>query len=417
MRVVSAATLRRTPLYERHLALGARMVDFAGWEMPINYPAGVVAEHLATRRFAGLFDVSHMGRFSVDGSDAVPFLQRVLSNDVADLSIGRSHYTLLANRTGGAIDDAYLYRFSSDRFLLVVNASNTQKDWDHLTAEMSTDKVDLQDISKQLAMISLQGPASEYLLNALLETGSLPEARRNALSTVTIAGGEVQLGRTGYTGEPLCFELFAPPSHAQLIWDLLVDAGAAPTGLGARDTLRLEAALPLYDHEQGIDPDGREIPVLSCPVTAYGVSLSSARGDFIGREALTRQQEAYGRIVAGDYSLKADLPRLIRPVAVTGRGIARAGSAVEHDGRPIGWVTSGTMVPYWKSLAGGTEGAPTGEHELRSICLAYLDSDLSVGHPVTIDIRGKLVEAVVVDHHLRSDWPPYARPVIYQGNG
>ena len=182
-----------------------------------------------------------------------------------------------------------------------------------------------------------------------------------------------------------------------MIWDLLVQRGAAPTGLGARDTLRLEAALPLYGHEQGIDPEGREIPLLSCPVAGYGVSLSTDRGDFIGREALARQQEAYRRILAGDYSLKADLPRLVRAVAVTGRGIARAGSPVTHDGRAVGWVTSGTMVPYWTSLAAGLDGPPTGEHDLRSICLAYLDSEVSVGDPLTIDIRGKVVEAMVVD--------------------
>jgi aminomethyltransferase len=415
--VTSASGPRRTPFYERHVALGARMVDFAGWDMPLNYPAGVVAEHLTTRSHAGLFDVSHMGRFSVKGADAVPFLQRVLSNDAATLPVGRSHYTLLPTETGGAIDDAYLYRFLSDEFLLVVNASNRQKDWDYLTAGIGTHKVELQDVSEELAMISLQGPISEDLLTALLEAGALPEARRNALSTATIAGGEVLLGRTGYTGEPLCFELFAPPARAQSVWDQLVDKGAAPIGLGARDTLRLEAALPLYGHEQGIDPEGHEIPLLSCPVAAYGVSLSPDRSDFVGRATLGRQSDAYRRIVAGDYSLRADLPRLIRAVTLTERGVARAGSLVARDGQAIGWVTSGTMVPYWKSLAAGSAETPSGEHELRSICLAYLDCDTSTGDSVTIDIRGKNVAAVLVDRHLRSDKPPYSRPVIHQDRG
>lgn len=206
----------------------------------------------------------------------------------------------------------------------------------------------------------------------------------------------------------------APSAGAQAIWDLLVARGAAPTGLGARDTLRLEAALPLHGHEQGTDPEGREIPLLSCPVAAYGVSLSETRGDFIGREALARQQDAYRRIMTGDYSLKADLPRLIRAVAVTGRGVARAGAPVTHEGRLIGWVTSGTMVPYWKSAVAGVDGVPAGEHGLRCICLAYLDSDVSVGAAVTIDIRGTNVDAVVVERHLKNDKPPYARPVIYQ---
>ncbi len=259
----------------------------------------------------------------------------------------------------------------------------------HLTGQLGFEGVDLQDVSGQLAMISLQGPASEDILAAVLEDGSVPEPRRNALSTGIIAGGEVMLGRTGYTGEPLCFEFFAPPAHAQVVWDLFLREGAAPIGLGARDTLRLEAALPLYGHEQGVDPDGREIPLLSCPVAAYGVSFSATRGDFIGREALARQQEAYRLIAAGDYSLKADLPRLIRAVAVTGRGIARAGSPVMRDGRAAGWVTSGTMVPYWKSSVEGLDGLPAGEHDLRSICLAYLDSDIVVGDTLTIDVRGK----------------------------
>ncbi len=412
MSLPAATRPRRTPLYQQHLALGARMVDFAGWDMPLNYPGGVVAEHLATRSQAGMFDVSHMGRFAVRGPDAVRFLQRVLTNDAAKLAVGSSHYTLFSNETGGAIDDAYLCRFVESEWLLVVNAANRQSDWDHLTEQLGAERVELRDVSDELAMISLQGPASEGLLAASLESGSLPEPRRNALSLVTIAGTDVLLGRTGYTGEPLCFEFSAPPEAAKIIWDLLVAKGATPTGLGARDTLRLEAALPLYGHEQGVDLEGREIPILSCPVAAYGVSLSPARGDFLGREALTIQQEAYRLIKLGDYRLISDLPRIIRAVAVTGRGIARAGSAVHRDGRAVGWVTSGTMVPYWQTAATDDQGTPTGQHEMRSICLAYLDSDISVGDRLTVDIRGKDVPAVVVERHLRNDRPPYARPVL-----
>ncbi len=412
--MTAASSPRRTPLYERHVSLGARLVDFAGWEMPINYPPGVVAEHLTTRSRAGLFDVSHMGRFSVKGTDAVVFLQRVLTNDAANLPVGSAHYTLLSNEAGGAIDDAYLYRFVEDEFLLVVNAANRQKDWAHLVEQKGAASVDLRDISEQLAMISLQGPASQDMLTALLEKGSVPAPARNSLSMGIIAGGEVLVGRTGYTGEPVCFELFATPAHTQSVWDLLLDKGAAPIGLGARDTLRLEAALPLYGHEQGVDPEGHEIPLLSCPVAAYGVSLSASRADFIGRKALIRQHEAYRLLVAGDHSLKAVLPRLIRPVAVTGRGIARAGSPVRHHGRAVGWVTSGTMVPYFRSLANGLDGVPAGEHDLRSICLAYLDSDIVLADALTIDVRGKDVAAVVVERHLQNSRPPYARPVIYQ---
>jgi aminomethyltransferase len=413
--VTSAPGLRRTPLYDRHVALGARMVGFAGWDLPLNYPTGMVTEHLTTRSAAGLFDVSHMGRFSVKGPGAVRFLQQSLTNDATTLPVGRAHYTLLSNEAGGALDDAYLYRFYEDKYLLVVNAANRQKDWDYLTAQVGADRVELEDVGEQLSMVSLQGPLSGDLLAGLVEGGALPEARRNALSVATIAGSEVWLGRTGYTGEPLCFELFAPPARAQAIWDRLVERGATPVGLGARDTLRLEAALPLYGHEQGLDPDGHEIPLLSCPVAAYGVSLSESRGDFIGRAALARQREAYRRMLAGDYSLKGELPRLIRPVAVTGRGVARAGSPVSLQGRAIGWVTSGTMVPFWKSAVAGVDGEPAGKHDLRGICLAYLDSEVSPGEAVAIDVRGKSVDAMVVDRHLKNDKPPYARPVLYRG--
>jgi aminomethyltransferase len=403
---------RRTPLFDRHVASGARMVDFAGWEMPLNYPAGVVAEHLATRGSAGIFDVSHMGRFAVKGPDAVPFLQRVLTNDASLLAVGRSQYTLFSNPTGGALDDAYLCRFVEHEFLLVVNAANRRQDWEHLQRNLGSDRVELIDLSEELAMISLQGPASEDLLTECLETGALPEPRRNALSVAFATDGEVLLARTGYTGEPVCFEFFAPPKTAATMWDLLVRKGASPVGLGARDTLRLEAALPLYGHEQGLDPEGREIPLLACPVAHYGVNLAPTRGDFVGRTALERQKEAYRLIAEGDHSRLCDLPRLIRAVAVTGRGVARAGSVVTRRGRSIGWVTSGTMVPYWKSVAHDPEGVPAGEHELRSICLAYLDSDVSPGDEVTIDVRGKEVTAAVVERHLRNDLPPYARPVL-----
>lgn len=410
----SSTTTRRTPLFSRHVALGARMVDFAGWDMPLNYPAGMVAEHLATRSLTGIFDVSHMGRFAVRGPDTVRFLQRVLTNDAATLSVGRSHYTLFCSETGGAIDDAYLCRFVESEYLLVVNAANRQKDWDHLIEQRGADRVELVDVTDELAMISLQGPGSEELLSSILEAGTLPEPRRNAVSTATVAGDRVLLARTGYTGEPVCFEFFARPETAEAIWDQSIELGATPTGLAARDTLRLEAALPLYGHEQGVDPEGTEIPLFACPVAAYGVSLSPTRKDFIGREALTRQQEAFRLIREHDYSRVSDLPRIIHPVAVTGRGIARAGSIVSQDGQVIGWVTSGTMVPYWKSLVHDAAGTPGGEHEMRSICLACLDSHVSPGDRLSIDVRGKDVSAVVVERHLRNNKPPYAIPVVYQ---
>ncbi len=424
---------RRTPLYAHHVALGAKMVDFSGWDMPLNYAGGTVQEHLATRRKAGLFDISHMGRFAVGGPDALPFLQGLLSNNAAALDVNQAQYTFMTTDTGGAVDDCYLYRFRQDEYLLVVNAANRHKDWAYLESargsgvtssndscesiimqsEMYSKTVTLVDRTEQIAMLALQGPESRRILEGLIENGALPEPKRNELSRVTIAGAEIFLSRSGYTGEPLCFELFLAAEDAASLWDLLIEKGAVPCGLGARDTLRLEAALPLYGHELGLDPEGREIPLFACPMAAFAVSFSAVKGDFVGREALMQQQAAYRRILARDYSLMADLPHMIQPVALTGRGVARPGSVVRKDGRPVGWVTSGTMVPYWMVEGEGLDSHITDEHNLRSICLALLDSDVVEGDRLDVDIRGKAVEGVVVPYHLRSDAPPYARPIVY----
>lgn len=219
-------TLRQTPLHDRHIALGAKMVDFAGWQMPIMYPSGIVDEHLATRSGVGVFDVSHMGRFLVRGLGALPLLQRILSNNAAALDVGQAQYTFVPTETGGAFDDAYLYRFFEDEYLLVVNAANRESDWAHLQAHIGG-AVDLrlEDCTEELAMLSVQGPLSRELVLALLESGTLPEPRRNELSVVTMAGTRVLVGRTGYTGEPLCFELFIPRGKGPLVWDMLVRAG------------------------------------------------------------------------------------------------------------------------------------------------------------------------------------------------
>ena len=411
--------LRRVPLHDKHVSLGAKMVPFAGWEMPIMYPSGVVTEHLATRRHAGLFDVSHMGRFVVRGAGALDFLQHALTNNAAALEVGKAQYTVLPTPTGGALDDAYLYRFVADEYLLVVNAANRDKDWAYLENELpgqvpGVAPVQLCDRTDEIVMISLQGPESRAILLRLIESGSLPEPLRNELSTVGLAGGTVHVGRTGYTGEPLGFELFCAVDDAARLWDLLIHAGAAPCGLGARDTLRLEAGLPLYGQELGTDQEGREIPLFSSPLSSFAVSFSSVKGDYVGREAFLRQQVAYQHILKRDYSLIADLPRTTRTVAVTGRGVARSGAPVIKGGQPVGWVTSGTMVPYWMMEGEGLSSHFTGEHELRSICLALLDSDVLEDDRLELEVRGKMVDGVVVPYHLRNDAPPYARPIIYE---
>jgi aminomethyltransferase len=407
--------LKRTAFYDRHVGLGAKMVDFAGWEMPVFYPTGIVEEHLSTRQKAGLFDVSHMGRFIVRGDGALPFLNHVLTNnaEAIDPRVIGAQYTLIPDPQGGVIDDAYLYRFMHDEYLLVINASNADRDWSHFQTHLKDFKqVEMIDVTGELVMLSLQGPESRTILERLLESGSLPEPMRNTVSHAVVAGAEVKAARTGYTGEPLCFELFVRRDQGLGLWDALLAKGAKPVGLGARDTLRLEAGLPLYGHELGRDPEGRDMPLLSFPIVKIGVSFSPLKGRFIGRDALEVQFEALGRIMARDYSKISNLPRIVQALAVAGRGVARAGSKVFRNGKHVGYVTSGTMVPYWMIEGEGLASKVTDQKRLRSICLAYIDSDIVEGDCLSIDIRGKGVDAVVVPYHLRSEAPPYARPII-----
>ncbi|HEX9122500.1 MAG TPA: glycine cleavage system aminomethyltransferase GcvT, partial [Actinomycetota bacterium] len=406
---------KRTIFYERHQGLGAKLVEFGGWDMPLQYPSGTIQEHLATRGSAGVFDVSHMGRFVIRGQGAVEFLQHALTNNAAALD-GRpvgAQYTLIPNAGGGAVDDAYLYRFIPGEYLLVVNAANRLKDWEHLNSHLGAfDGVEMVDRTEELLMLALQGPASRQILSEIVGEDRLPEPIRNAVAVAEFGKTRLLIGRTGYTGEPVGSELFVERDRALELWDALVDRGAVPCGLGARDTLRLEAGLPLYGHEFGTDPDGTEIPIFAVPLTRFGVSFSPLKGAFVGRAPLERQFAAAGRIMNRDFSAPSDLPRIVRPVAVTGRGIAREGAKVFKGGRPVGYVTSGTAVPYWIFDGEGERARPAGEHRTRSICLAYLDADVLDEEPVTIDIRGKLTEGIVVPFHLRSEAPPYARPIV-----
>ena len=407
---------KRTVLFDRHVELGAKIVEFGGWDMPVYYPSGIVAEHLATRKEAGLFDVSHMGRFIIRGTGAVKFLQYVLSSNVEALTVKKmtAQYSIIPNETGGAVDDAYLYHFVEDEYLLVVNAANRLKDWAHFQSALKKfNDVELLDQTDAIAMLALQGPKSRDILAQLIQSGQLPEPTRNALSIVTINGATVKVGRTGYTGEPLCFECFVDREQAVMLWDLFIAHGATPVGLGARDTLRLEAGLPLYGHEFGLDAEGKEIPVMASPLARFAVSFSPLKSDFIGREALAKQYAALQKIMARDYSSVEDLPRLIKAVAVAGQGVAREGAKVFKNGQHVGYVTSGTRVPLWVVEGEGLASAPTDQRELRSICLAYLDSNILNGDKLTIEIRDKQVEAVVVPYHLRSNAPPYARPIVY----
>jgi aminomethyltransferase len=408
--------LKRTILYDRHVALGAKIVEFGGYEMPVLYSDGILKEHLANRKGAGLFDVSHMGRFIVGGSNALGFLQHVLTNNAQALDKPEtgSQYTFIANNTGGAVDDSYLYRFVDNEYMLVVNASNRLKDWEHFQTLLSEFKgVELSDRSDDVAMIALQGPASRRILNDLIESGRLPEPARNAVSIARINGAEVKIARTGYTGEPLGFELFVECQEAPKLWDRLVAKGATPTGLGARDTLRLEAGLPLYGHELGEDPEGKEIPIFACPLAKVSVSFSDLKKHFVGHQELAKQHHAFKKIIYRDFSGIEDLPRVIFPVATAGRGIARQGNKVYKGDRHVGYVTSGTMIPFWEFKGTGLTSEQADNSQNRSICLAYLDSDILEDEELTINIRGKLVDAIVTPYHMRSESPPFARPILF----
>ena len=267
-------------------------------------------------------------------------------------------------------------------------------------------------------MIAFQGPLTGEVLESLLEDGALPEPRRNACSRVTVAGADILLARTGYTGEPICFELMVPAAKAEAVWSALAEAGAprgiVPCGLGSRDTLRLEAFLPLYGHELGTDPEGNEFPAYSFPLTGMAVSFSERKGDFIGRAALHRQFEVDQLLKTGDYHGSTVLPRRTRGLALLAPGVARQGHEVFVGERKVGFVTSGTAAPYWKFAGQGATMHLADEHDRRSIALACLDASLLPGAEVEVDVRGRRLPCRVVAFHGRSEAPPYFRaaPVV-----
>jgi len=405
-----------TPLNDWHRAHGGKMVDFAGWDMPLQYSRGILAEHLAVRKHGGLFDVSHMGRLRITGDERLAFLQRVLSNNCEALHPWRAQYTLVTLPSGGALDDAFLYRFGEGDYLLVVNAANKEADLAHFSRELERfPGATVEDVSHELAMIALQGPLTPEVLQQVVEAGPLPEPRQNCLSRVRMRGCEVLISRTGYTGEPNSFELFPPADKAQEVWQALLAAGQplglGPVGLGARDTLRLEAGMPLYGHELGLDPEGNEIPVFALGLAPVAVSFSRLKGDFIGRPALAAQLEAYRAIRDGVETPPPDLPRRIMCLALEDKGVPRSGYPVMLGERQVGVVTSGTSVPYWKFEGQGIASRIIDEHALRPLALAYVDSNLIQGQELAVQVRGRRLRARVVKEHGLSSAPPYFRPL------
>ncbi|MDD3520506.1 MAG: glycine cleavage system aminomethyltransferase GcvT [Actinomycetota bacterium] len=394
----------KTTLYEKHVELGAKMVDFEGWNMPLYYKDGIVKEHLETRKTAGLFDVSHMGRFIIKGNDSLPFLQKILTNNAAALQVGESQYTLIQNESGGTIDDAYLYYFKEGEYILVVNASNREKDMKHLIQNSkSFYKLEIIDKTFDTDLISLQGPLSKKILLELITSGDLPDPLRNKLSIAYINNIEVLIGRTGYTGEPLCYELFFDKKYSKELWDKILSKGAHPVGLGARDTLRLEAGLPLYGHELN-----ENIHIFSSPLSKFAVSFSTLKGEFIGKEELLKQFEALKKIEKRDYSQKNDLPKIVVLIEIMEKSVARPNDKIFKGNRQVGYVTSGTVVPYWEKEGEGIFTKLTEKFKLRPICLGIVDVDIWERDYLEVEIRDKKIKAVVMPYFLRSEAPPYA---------
>ncbi len=352
---------RRTPLYQTHVDAGAKIVDFAGWEMPVQY-AGVIDEHRAVRNAAGLFDVSHMGEILVTGPAAERYLQSVTPNDVSKLTPGRAHYSGLLTEAGTYVDDLLVYRLSEDEFLLVVNAANASKDFAWLQ-DHAIEGVELKDVSDRYALLALQGPEARAIL-ASLTSYDLDSLKYYRFAVDRVAGMEAIISRTGYTGED-GFELYIDSELAPPMWMAIMDAGASaglqPAGLGARDTLRLEAAMALYGHE--ID-DTR---------TPFDAGLNwvvkLGKGEFVGSQALTRQKEhgIFEKLVGFE---------------VVGRGIARQGHGVVDGDKQIGIVTSGTWSPTFEKAIG----------------MAYVPLEMAeTGTELALDVRGRSVPARVVD--------------------
>jgi aminomethyltransferase len=404
---VSAGTteLSHTVLHDWHASNGGKMVPFAGYDMPVQYALGIIDEHMATRREAGLFDVSHMGRFRVRGAAACAFLSRILSCNVEALVAGKAAYGFLATPSGGALDDAYLYMLAEHDYLLVVNASNRSKDWAWLHDLLPAD-VSLEDDSERLAMLALQGPKSQFILESLTDAATLPANKRNLLSTCQIDGHSVLVARTGYTGESVCFELFPSTDYAVVLWQKMIDLGATAVGLGARDSLRLQAGLPLYGHELGDGPDGREIPVFSNPLARFAVRNSDG---YIGCEAIAQQRIEYLRIKRAEFDndwQPALLSHMVRPIAVfDSKRPLRAGYRVLRDGLEVGWVTSGAIVPCAPATNEPATASAGDQRVLRPIGLSLIHSNIrfDANHRVTFaiaDDRGKTFDAELVERNL-----------------
>lgn len=349
----------KTPLYEAHVKAGGKIVPFGGYLLPVQY-SGVIDEHMAVRTKAGLFDVSHMGEVMCTGKDALANLQMILTNDFTNMVDGQARYSVMCNENGGTVDDLIVYKYKEECYFIVVNAANKDKDYqwmlDHQFGE-----VKFEDISESVAQLALQGPKAMEILRKLTTEENIPEKYYHAVFNAEVAGMKCIVSKTGYTGED-GVEIYLSSEEAEKMWDALLEAGKEegliPCGLGARDTLRLEAAMPLYGHEM----DDEVTPL----ETGLKFAVKMKKDDFIGKKALEE---------------KSELTRKRVGLKVTGRGIVREHAEVYADDKLIGMTTSGTHCPFL--------GYP--------IAMALLDVDhTEIGTKVTVIVRGRKIEAEIV---------------------
>lgn len=370
-----AIELKRTPLNSAHRRLSGRMVEFGGWDMPVQYAAGTMTEHLRTRTQAGLFDVSHMGEIDVRGPDAIPFVNGLTSNDVTKLIDGQAQYSALTTPEGTVIDDLLVYRFAEDHLLLVVNAGTTEKDWDWIKSHHVNENVELKNVSADFCQIAIQGPRALSILQTMTPV-PLNEIKYYHFREGEVDGVPSIVSRTGYTGED-GFEVYAAADKAEQIWNKILGAGnfgaedgVLPCGLAARNTLRLEAGMCLYGHE--IDETTTLLEANLGWITKLG------KGEFIGRERLAKQKDE-------------GIKRKLVGFEVTDRGIARDGQDVLVGGQHVGQVTSGSPAPFLK----------------KNIGMAYVPVESAVaGGEIEIDVRGRMVSARIVP------LPFYKRPKV-----
>lgn len=351
---------RKTPLYEKHVEAGGKIVPFAGYLLPVQYKAGVIAEHKAVREACGLFDVSHMGEIICKGKDALKCVNMLLTNDFNGMYDGQARYSPMCNENGGVVDDLIVYKKSDEEYLIVVNAANREKDFEWMKAHATGDAV-IEDHSDEYGQLALQGPKAQAILERLADKDSIPKEYYSAVFDGKVGGIDCIVSRTGYTGED-GFEFYCKSEDAPALWDLLLKEGVAdgliPCGLGARDTLRLEAGMPLYGHEMNDDISPRE--------TGLGIFVKMDKDDFIGKAAL----EAKGTPTIKRVGLK-----------VTGRGIIREHADVYAGDVKIGYTTSGTHAPHL--------GYP--------VAMAIIDKKYSeLGSVVEAEVRGRRIAAEIV---------------------